>query len=57
MTQEELRRLLSKHKPQVQDEQKIDAVRNYRLAVVKPIKYKPKADETVINLPGQNHVQ
>lgn len=53
MTQEELRRFLSKHKPQVQDEQKIDAVRNYRPTVVKPVKYKPKADETVINLPGQ----
>ena len=53
MTQEELRRLLSKHKSYVKDEQKIDAVRNYRPTVVKPVKYKPKADETVINLPGQ----
>ena len=53
MTQEELRRLLSKHKSYVKDEQKIDAVRNYRPIVVKPVKYKPKADETVINLPGQ----
>ena len=53
MTQEELRRLLSKHKSYVKDEQKIDAVRNYRPIVVKPVEYKPKADETVINLPGQ----
>lgn len=53
MTQEELRILLSKYKSQVKDEQKIDAVRNYRPTVVKPVKYKPKADETVINLPGQ----
>lgn len=53
MTQEQLRRLLSKHKPQLQYEQKTDAIRSYRPIIVKPIKYKPKADEIVINLPGQ----
>lgn len=53
MTKEELRRLLSKYKPQTQDVQKTDVVRNYRPVVVKPVKYKPKSGESVVNLPGQ----
>lgn len=53
MTQNELRRLLSKYKPKTQYTQKTDAIKNNRQVVVNPVKYKPKADETVINLPGQ----
>lgn len=48
-----VRSLLPRRRLQVQDVQKTDAVRNYRPVVVEPIKYKPKADEVVINLPGQ----
>lgn len=51
-----LRRFLSKYKPQVQTVQKTDAVKNYRPVIVKPIKYKPKADEVVVNLPGRKPV-
>lgn len=53
MTQNELRRLLVKYKPKTQYTQKTDAIKNNRQVVVNPVKYKPKADETVINLPGQ----
>lgn len=48
-----VRSLLPRRRLQVQDVQKTDAVRNYRPVIVEPIKYKPKADEVVINLPGQ----
>lgn len=48
-----VRSLLPRRRLQVQDVQKTDAVRNYRPVVVEPIKYKPKADEVVIDLPGQ----
>lgn len=51
-----LRRFLSKYKPQVQTVQKTDAVKNYKPVIVKPIKYKPKADEVVVNLPGRKPV-
>ena len=51
-----LRRFLSKYKPQVQTVQKTDAVKNHRPVVVKPVKYKPKADEVVVNLPGRKPV-
>lgn len=53
MTQNELRRFLAKHKPKTQYTQKTDAIKNNKPVVVNPVKYKPKADETVINLPGQ----
>ena len=53
MTQNELRRLLAKYKPKTQYTQKTDAIKNNKPVVVNPVKYKPKADETVINLPGQ----
>ena len=53
MTQNELRRFLAKYKPKTQYTQKTDAIKNNKPVVVNPIKYKPKADETVINLPGQ----
>ena len=53
MTQEELRRFLAKYKPKTQYTQKTDAIKNNKSIVVNPVKYKPKADETVINLPGQ----
>lgn len=53
MTQNELRRLLAKYKPKTQYTQKTDAIKNNKSVVVNPVKYKPKADETVINLPGQ----
>ena len=53
MTQNELRRFLAKYKPKTQYTQKTDAVKNNKPVVVNPVKYKPKADETVINLPGQ----
>lgn len=56
MTRNELRRRLSKYKPEVQTVQKTDAVRNYRPTIVKPVKYKPKADEVVVNLPGRKPV-
>lgn len=49
-------RFLSKYKPQVQTVQKTDAVKNYRPVIVKPLKYKPKADEVVVNLPGRKSV-
>ena len=51
-----LRKFLSKYKPQVQTVQKTDAVKNYKPVIVKPIKYKPKADEVVVNLPGRKPV-
>lgn len=51
-----LRRFLSKYEPQVQTVQKTDAVKNYRPVIVKPVKYKPKADEVVVNLPGRKPV-
>lgn len=51
-----LRKFLSKYKPQVQTVQKTDAVKNHRPVIVKPVKYKPKANEVVINLPGQKPV-
>lgn len=51
-----LRRFLSKYKPQVQTVQKTDAVKNHRPVIVKPVKYKPKADEVVVNLPGRKPV-
>ena len=51
-----LRRFLSKYEPQVQTVQKTDAVKNHRPVIVKPVKYKPKADEVVVNLPGQKPV-
>lgn len=51
-----LRKILSKYKPQVQTVQKTDAVKNHRPVIVKPVKYKPKANEVVINLPGQKPV-
>lgn len=53
MTQNELRRFLAKYKPKTQYTQKTDAVKNNKPVVINPVKYKPKADETVINLPGQ----
>lgn len=53
MTQDELRRFLAKYKPKTQYTQKTDAIKNNKPVVVNPVKYKPKADETVINLPGQ----
>lgn len=53
MTQNELRRFLAKHKPKTQYTQKTDAIKNNKPVVVNPVKYKPKADEIVINLPGQ----
>ena len=53
MTQNELRRFLAKYKPKTQYTQKTDAIKNNKSIVVNPVKYKPKADETVINLPGQ----
>ena len=53
MTQNELRRFLAKYKPKTQYTQKTDAIKNNKPVVVNPVKYKPKADETVINLPGQ----
>lgn len=53
MTQNELRRFLAKYKPKTQYTQKTDAIKNNKPIVVNPVKYKPKADETVINLPGQ----
>lgn len=51
-----LRRFLSKYKPQVQTVQKTDAVKNHRPVIVKPVKYKPKTDEVVVNLPGRKPV-
>lgn len=51
-----LRTVLSKYKPHVQTVQKIDAVKNHRPIIVKPVKYKPKADEVVVNLPGRKPV-
>lgn len=51
-----LRRFLSKYEPQVQTVQKTDAVKNHRPVIVKPVKYKPKADEVVVNLPGRKPV-
>lgn len=51
-----LRRFLSKYEPQVQTVQKTDAVKNHRPVIVKPVKYKPKADEVVVNLPGRKSV-
>ncbi len=56
MTHDELRRRLSKYKPEVQTVQKTDAVKNYRPVVVKPVKYKPKADEVIFRSPGQKPV-
>lgn len=53
MTQNELRRFLAKYKPKTQYTQKTDAIKNNKPVVVNPVKYKPKVDETVINLPGQ----
>lgn len=53
MTQDELRRFLAKYKPKTQYTQKTDAIKNNKPVVVNPVKYKPKANETVINLPGQ----
>lgn len=53
MTQNELRRFLAKHKPKTQYTQKTDAIKNNKPVIVNPVKYKPKAYETVINLPGQ----
>lgn len=53
MTQNELRRLLAKYKPKTQYTQKTDAIKNNKPVVANPVKYKPKADETVINIPGQ----
>lgn len=53
MTQNELRMFLAKYKPKTQYTQKTDAIKNNKPVVVNPVKYKPKADETVINLPGQ----
>lgn len=51
-----LRRFLSKYKPQVRTVQKTDAVKNHRPIIVKPVKYKPKTDEVVVNLPGRKPV-
>lgn len=51
-----LRKALSKYKPDVQTVQKTDAVKNYRPIIVKRVKYKPKADEVVVNLPGRKPV-
>lgn len=51
-----LRTVLSKYKPHVQTIQKTDAVKNHRPVIVKPVKYKPKADEVVVNLPGRKPV-
>lgn len=51
-----LRTVLSKYKPHVQTVQKTDAVKNHRPIIVKPVKYKPKADEVVVNLPGRKPV-
>lgn len=56
MTQNELRRFLAKYKPKTQYTQKTDAIKNNKSIVVNPVKYKPKADETVINLPGQKPI-
>ena len=53
MTQNELRRFLAKYKPKTQYTQKTDAIKNNKSIIVNPVKYKPKTDETVINLPGQ----
>lgn len=51
-----LRTVLSKYKPHIQTVQKTDAVKNHRPIIVKPVKYKPKADEVVVNLPGRKPV-
>lgn len=51
-----LRTVLSKYKPNIQTVQKTDAVKNHRPIIVKPVKYKPKADEVVVNLPGRKPV-
>lgn len=56
MTRNQLRRFLSRYKPQEQTVQKTDAVKNHRPVITKPIKYKPKADEVVVNLPGRKPV-
>lgn len=56
MTQNELRRRLSKYKPEVQTVQKTDAVKSYRTVITKPIKRKLKANEVVVNLPGRKPV-
>lgn len=56
MIRNQLRRFLSRYKPQTQTVQKTDAVKNHRPVIVKPVKYKPKADEVVVNLPGQKPV-
>lgn len=55
-TLSKLRRYLSKYEPQTQTVQKTDAVKSYRPVITKPIKYKPKADEVVVNLPGRKPV-
>lgn len=56
MTQNELRRLLSKYKPKTQYTQKTDAIKNNKPVVVNPIKYKPKSGESIVNLPGQKPI-
>lgn len=55
-TLSKLRRYLSKYEPQTQTVQKTDAVKSYRPVITKPIKYKPKADEVVVNLSGRKPV-
>lgn len=56
MTRDELRRRLSKYKPEVQTVQKTDAVKSYRPVITKPIKRKLKANKVVVNLPGRKPV-
>ncbi len=51
-----IRKFLSKYKPQVQTVHKTDAVKTQRPIIIKPVKYKPKADEVVVNLPGRKPV-
>ena len=51
-----LRTVYLNYKPHVQTVQKTDAVKNHRAIIVKPVKYKPKADEVVVNLPGRKPV-
>lgn len=51
-----LRTVYLNYKPHVQTVQKTDAVKNHRPIIVKPVKYKPKADEVVVNLPGRKPV-
>lgn len=53
MTKDELRKFLAKYKPKTQYTQKTDAIKNNKPVVVKPVKYKPKSGESIVNLPGQ----